>query len=76
MAGITLTQAEARLTEYMNAETAALQGQSYSIAGRALTRANLGEIRDGIKYWNDKISELSINRTGIKIRGGTPSYDR
>lgn len=64
MAGITLEQAEAKLNEYLAAETAALQNQSYSIAGRSLTRANLKEIQDGITYWNQKVQELDRNSSG------------
>ena len=71
MAGITLAQAEARLTEYMTAESKVLGGQSYSIAGRAMTRANLKEIRDGIAYWNAQVKRLT--RGGLKIKFGTPA---
>lgn len=71
MAGITLDQADSRLTEYINAESAVLSGQSYSIGGRSLTRANLKEIRDGIDYWEKKVASLSPNR-GVLIRGMVP----
>lgn len=69
MAGIALTTAEAKLTEYLDAETAVLSGQSYSIGGRSLTRANLREIREGILYWNSMVQRL--DRGGIKVRGAT-----
>ena len=39
----------ARLREYLRAESAVLRGQAYSVAGRALTRANLAEIRKAIE---------------------------
>lgn len=73
MAGITLAQAEARLTEYLAAESKVLAGQSYSIEGRQLTRANLREIRDGITYWNDLV--ISLGGGGITITGATPVND-
>lgn len=59
MAGITLAQAEAQLNSYIAAETAVLANQSYEIAGRKFTRANLDSIRDGIQYWNNKVITLS-----------------
>lgn len=71
MAGITLADAEARLTAYMNAEEKVLQGQSYTIGSRQLTRANLQEIREGITYWNGKVQELSNGGAGIRTRGLT-----
>lgn len=71
MAGITLAQAEARLAEYMAAETAVLErGQAYRIADRELTRADLKEIRDGITYWQNQVDRLT--RGGIRVRLGTP----
>ncbi|MFA6575126.1 MAG: DUF6148 family protein [Nocardioides sp.] len=60
MAGITLAQAEAKLTLWMAAEDAvANRGQAYSIEGRSLSRANLAEIRDAIDYWDRKVNELT-----------------
>lgn len=64
MAGITLEQAEARLTQYMDAEAKVLASQSYEMAGRRLTRANLQEIRDGIVHWNGMVQQLSQRVTG------------
>ncbi len=37
-----------RLKRYVEAEIAVLSGQSYTIGGRTLTRANLSEIRKAI----------------------------
>jgi hypothetical protein len=70
MAGITLAQAEAKLAEYLAAETTVLSGQAYSIAGRSLTRADLSEIRKGIEYWEAKTK--SLTRGGLKMKFGTP----
>ena len=38
-----------RLTLYLEAEEAVLAGQSYTLEGRSLTRANLSEIRTAIE---------------------------
>ncbi len=71
MAGITQAQAQAQLDAYLAAETAVLSGQHYSIAGRELTRANLAEIRDGVKYWDSMVNKKA--RTGFKTRFVTPT---
>lgn len=68
MAGITQAEAEARLAEYMAAETAVLSNQSYQIGERSLTRANLAQIREGIEYWDGRVKSLA--------RGGRGSIRR
>jgi len=64
MAGITLTQAQTQLDSYLAAETAVLSGQSYEIAGRKLTRADLASIQQGITSWNARLITLSNQATG------------
>ena len=64
MAGITLEQAEARLQQYLDAEERVLTKQSYNISGRTLTYANLGEIREGIKLWDDRCRQLALRSRG------------
>jgi hypothetical protein len=71
MAGITLAQAEAKLAAYMAAEDAVLTGQSYSISGRQLTRADLSEIRKGIAAWEQRVIRLT-SQGGIRVRGAVP----
>jgi len=71
MAGITLIQAETQLTAWLSADTAVATGQSYTIGGRSLTRANAKEIRDNIVFWDRQIKRLT--RGGIRITGGTPA---
>jgi len=70
MAGITLAQAEAKLAEWLAADTAVVSGQAYSISGRSLTRANAREIRENIVFWDKQVKRLA--RGGIRIIGGTP----
>jgi hypothetical protein len=70
MAGITLTQAQAHLDAWMAADLAVATGQSYSIAGRSLTRANAAEINKNIEKWEAKVK--SLTRGGIRIVGATP----
>mgnify|MGYP001617755967 CR=1 FL=1 len=71
-AGITLATAESQLTSWIAADTACASGQAYSIAGRALTRANAAEIRNNITYWDSMVKRLT--RGGVRIRGATPSW--
>lgn len=66
MAGITLAQAEAQLALYLAAEAAVLAKQSYTINGRSLTKANLGEIQAGIKTWDERAKALEATAA----RGG------
>lgn len=72
MAGITLAQAEAKLAEWMAADSAVAAGQAYNIGGRSLTRADALEIRKNIDYWNGRVVSLDSGRTGPSIMGGTP----
>lgn len=59
MAGITLISAQARLDAYLAAEEAVLLNQSYEIAGRRLTRADLASIQRGIELWNGRCLQLA-----------------
>ena len=70
MAGITLEQAEAKLSTWMDADDKVASGQSYSIAGRSLTRADAAEISNKIEFWDRQVKRLS--RGGIRVRGATP----
>jgi hypothetical protein len=69
MAGITLATAQARLDAWLAADEAVARNQSYSVAGRSLTRANASEIRENISYWEQKVAALS--RGGIRVRYAT-----
>jgi hypothetical protein len=64
MAGITLEQAESRLNEYLEAERTVLANQSYEIAGRRMTKANLREIQEGIRIWDQRCKELGQSSSG------------
>ena len=67
MSGITLSQAESKLSEYLAAETAILAGQSVSMNGRSLSRADLSTVQEGIEIWDRRVQRLS--------RGGIRTYD-
>lgn len=50
--------------QYLKAEEAVLNAQSYSIGSRTLTRADLGDIASRIEYLDHRIDTLE--RTGGK----------
>ena len=70
MAGITLEQAEAKLQKWLDADDAVVSGQSYSISGRHLTRADSAEIRKNILFWEKRVKRLSGG--GISVKRVTP----
>lgn len=58
MAGITLETAQRHLDAWLEAELAVTNAQSYTIGSRTMTKADLGEIRRAIKYWQGKVATL------------------
>ena len=54
----TLEQARQHLQAWMEAELKVTTGQSYSIGTRQLTRANLSDISEKIKFWANEIEKL------------------
>lgn len=67
MAGITLKEAQKHLKMWLEAETEIATSQSYTIGTRTLTRANLKEVREQIKFWQNKVEQLE-NIAGNKGR--------
>ena len=66
MAGISLEIATKHLSAWLDAELEVTTHQSYTIGSRSLTKADLGEIREQIKFWNDEVARLE----NIEKRGG------
>lgn len=71
MAGITLSDAETQLSNWLAASTAVASKQSYAIGDRTLTLADAGEIREQIDYWDKKVKELARGG-GMRAQGITP----
>ncbi len=63
-----LERLEERLQAYHKTEQAILSGQSYSIAGKTLTRANLAEVRTAIRELENKIKKHKNNSIGRKTK--------
>lgn len=75
MAGITLEIAEQKLNTWLEAEEVVSTGQGYTIGSRTLTRANLTEIGNRIKYWNNMVAKLenaAKNHGRNKVRRVVP----
>lgn len=73
MAGITLSEASAKLTLWMGADDAVATGQAYSLpGGRSLTRADTKEIRSNINFWDQKVKELTDAGGRRRVRAVTP----
>ncbi len=66
-----MSVASTLLTEYETAISKVLQGQSYSIAGRSLTRANLADLEKGRDKYKREVEQET--RGGIRVRGVTPA---
>lgn len=64
MADELLARARVRLNAYYEAELKVLEGQSYQINGKVLTRANLNEIRAAIKELEALIAKLQAKASG------------
>jgi len=58
MPAIALSEAQDQLTTWLAASKAVASGQSYSIAGRSLSRVNATEIRQQIDYWESKVNQI------------------
>lgn len=67
MGAWTLEVAKKHLNAWLEAEIAVSTGQSYQIGSRQLQRANLGQIKEQIKFWQNEVEKLErkSKRRGI-----------
>lgn len=65
---ITEAQAQSQLDVWLAASLAVARSQSYEIEGRKLTRADAGEIRRQIDYWEARVAQA--RRGGRRMRFG------
>jgi hypothetical protein len=73
MAGLTLSQAEQHLNEWLDADSAVAKGQAYSLGGRTFTRADAREIRENLRYWQHIVKQLA--RGGVRARGAVVPHE-
>lgn len=71
---MTLAEARAELALWNDALSAILSGaQSYTISGRSLTRADLGEVRKGRDAAQRRVDALASGRgLGVSVRQVVP----
>jgi len=68
VSGISLAQAQAQLDAWLAASLAVAQNQSYTIQGRSFTKADAGEIRRQIDYWEARVVKSSNGTRGARVR--------
>jgi len=71
---VTLAQAQAQLTAWLNASTAVAEGQRVQIGDISLTRASTEQIIAMIKHWSGEVARLSSasGSSGPRVRGVEP----
>jgi hypothetical protein len=67
-----LTEAQIMYATYISAEAAVLQGKSYTIGGRSLSREDLAEIRRGRQEWAGIMGRLNTGSTGPRVMRVVP----
>ena len=63
-----VTTAQTHLDAWLAADLAVATGQSYSIQGRSLARADAAHIKSQITYWQNVVDSLTAEAAG----GSTP----
>lgn len=58
MSAISLDMAKKKLETWLEAEEALSTSQSYTVGTLTLTRADLGQVRKNIEFWEKKVTEL------------------
>ncbi len=58
MSAISLDTAKKKLETWLEAEEALSSSQSYTVGTLTLTRADLGQVRKNIEFWEKKVTEL------------------
>jgi hypothetical protein len=69
MAGLDLATCEAKLQEYLDAETAVLSGRIVEVDGDRLTLADLDQIQAGVDVWNTRVAQRSGSRRSVRRMG-------
>jgi hypothetical protein len=76
MSGLTVGEAKEQLAYWLAASRAVSQSQAYTIAtesgSRSLTRADAGEIRKNITFWEQRVRRLA--RGSLHIQGVSIDY--
>ena len=65
-----MTQAADMLALYIQAESAVLSGQEFTLGDRRLRRADLVEIQAGRREWQAKVNAEQARAAGVPTIGG------
>jgi len=65
-----MTQAADMLALYIQAESAVLSGQEFTLGDRRLRRADLVEIQAGRREWQAKVNAEQARAAGVRTIGG------
>lgn len=66
--GFTVMRCIERLEIWLEAEAAIASGQSYMIDNRRLERANLAQVREQIKFWQNELTKAEAAASGRRRR--------
>jgi len=69
---VSIETARHHLELWLEAEAAVAAAQSYTIGSRSLTRADLGEIRRQISYWESVLDALENGYKGRRVVRAIP----
>lgn len=73
MSSWTLEEAKTQLSMWLEAEAAVATGQAYKIGSRQVTRANLADIVQRIKFWRGEVTRLESGRgAGARVMRVVP----
>ena len=56
--GISIEKKKKHLDAWLTAELEVTTHQSYTIGSRSLTKADLGQIRKQIEFWQNRVAQL------------------
>ncbi len=73
MAGMTQAKAQAAYDAAEAAYLRAVNYQSYSIAGRSISRQRIEDLRNDMEYWDNKLKEFTEDSSGLIISQVAPS---
>lgn len=64
----TVAQCNERLKIWLDAESKIASGQSYIMDNRRLERANLAQVREQIKFWQNELAKAEATANGRSRR--------
>ena len=64
MAAFSVELCKERVRLWLDAEESVATGQRYQIGNRMLTRADLSEVREQLKYWTDQLAKAETEAKG------------